>query len=51
MPEQVPGKFEVQTSDASATTITLDGDNGSISAGGASFFNFEIIHSQFNFVT
>jgi hypothetical protein len=35
MPEQIPGKLEVQTSDATATTtVTIDGDYGSISAGG-----------------
>ena len=30
----VKGKFVVQTSDGSETTITLDGDNGTISTGG-----------------
>jgi hypothetical protein len=34
MPGQVQGKFEVETSDESATTITLDGDRGSIFTNG-----------------
>ena len=33
MPEPIPGKLEIQNSDGSVTTIALDGDNGSISAG------------------
>ena len=33
MPGQIPGKLEVQTSDGSITTITLDGDSGSVSVG------------------
>lgn len=38
MPEQIPGKLEVQRSDGSTTTITLDGDNGSVSANGDVIF-------------